>query len=132
MNFKRISIRTILAGAIFVIGNLAVVLVYISGEVFQYNSILREEALVRQITETEVKNLRRDLEQTSQQLISALVLRQQFLPEAKKRDVDSLTNHLRLQMNSYLQSPGNHSIRRLYVYDTDLKFLAQSPQKDFK
>ena len=132
MNFKRISIRTILAGAIFVIGNLAVVLVYISGEVFQYNSIQREEALVRQITETEVKNLRRDLEQTSHQLISTLVLRQQFLPDAKKGDVRALTEHLRMQMNSYLQSPGNHSIRRLYLYDANLKFLTQSPQKDFK
>ncbi len=132
MNFNHISIRTILAGAIFVIGNLAIVLVYISGEVFQYRSLQHERELATQLTDTEVRNLKRIMDQESQQLVSSLLLKQRFMSDVRTGNPQAIEKHLKTQMGSYLASPGKHSIRRIYVYDSSARFVAQSSQAKFK
>jgi diguanylate cyclase (GGDEF)-like protein len=131
VNFNHISIRTFLAGAIFVMGNLAIVLVYISGEVFQYRSVGHEQELVKQLADTEVRNLKRKMDQESQQIVSSLVLKQRFVADVHTGNKLAVEQHLQSQMASYLESPGKHSIRQLYVYDSKLQFVAQSPQSNF-
>lgn len=128
MNLNRLSIRTILAGAIFVIGNLAVVLVYISGEVFQKSALVHEQELVKQTVVRDVQLLRREIDREAQLIFSALVDSEMFAKAMRERKREEVAGYLEQRIDSYTQSNNSGAVKKIFVYGPALEFVAQSPQ----
>jgi diguanylate cyclase (GGDEF)-like protein len=59
---NRISVRLILAGAIFIMGNLAMVLVYVSGEVYKQNLLGSQRELIRNIVAVRLRDVKQRLD----------------------------------------------------------------------
>lgn len=128
MNLNRLSIRTILAGAIFVIGNLAVVLVYVSGEVFQRSALLHEKELVKQTIAKDVRQLRREIDREAQSIFSALVSGEIFTKAIDGRKREEVAAYLEQGIDAYIQSNSSGAVKKIFVYGPALEFIAQSPQ----
>lgn len=132
MNLKRLSIRTILAGAIFVIGNLAVVLVYISGEVFQDNALKHEKEMVKQLVTKDILSLQREIENEAYYMSSALGDNPLFVRAMIEKNRNEVEKHLNQRMDSYHEFRSEGAIKKLFVYGSMLKFVAQSSQLDYR
>lgn len=59
---NRISVRLILAGAIFIMGNLAMILVYVSGEVYKKNVLASQQQLIRNIVTAKLRDVQHRLQ----------------------------------------------------------------------
>lgn len=127
MQLNRFSIRTILAGAIFVIGNLAVVLVYFSGEVFQRTAIKHEQGILNNYAALEIREIIKELDSEAYRLTSALTNNSQLLQALADKKTRELQVHLRRQVKLYLNSRRKDSIINFAIYDTTLDKLAQYP-----
>ncbi|MFV1998123.1 MAG: putative bifunctional diguanylate cyclase/phosphodiesterase, partial [Acidiferrobacterales bacterium] len=132
MNLNQISIRTILAGAIFVIGNLSVVLVYISGEIFQNNALVHERELVTKMVSRDILSLKREIESEARSVSSALEGDPTFANAMKGRKRDEVATTLELRMEAYSELHREGAIVKLLVYGADLDFVAQSPQSNYR
>ncbi|MEE8482644.1 MAG: EAL domain-containing protein [Acidiferrobacterales bacterium] len=128
MNLNRLSIRTILAGAIFVIGNLAVVLVYVSSEVFRSSALARETVLVQKLVTKDVLSLQREIENEALYISNPLVDNPSFIKAVNALDRDEVEAHLKQRIDSYLDSRSGGAIKKLYFFDSTLQYIAQSPQ----
>lgn len=131
MNFNRLSIRTILAGAIFVIGNLAIVLVYISGEVFEKNALVHEKKLVEKLVTKDFLSLKREIGNETQTISNALQDNPLFIKALTERNQGEVAKHLRQSLDAYRESHSEGAIKKLFVYGPTLEFLAQSPQSNY-
>lgn len=131
MKLNRLSIRTILAGAIFVIGNLSIVLVYISGEIFEKNALVHETELIEKLVTKDILSLKREIENEAQYISSALVNNLPFMKALTERNQKEVEERLGQKMESYRASHSESAVKKLFVYSPTFEFVAQSPQSDF-
>ena len=131
MKLNQLSIRTILAGAIFVIGNLSIVLVYISGEIFEKNALAHETELVKQLVTKDINSLKREIENEAQYISNALEDNPPFIKALTERNQKEVAKHLRQRMDFYRESHRDGAINKLFVYSPTFEFIAQSPQSDY-
>ena len=119
-----------LAGAIFVIGNLAVILVYISGEVYQRSALVHEKELVKKMVVKDVRSLMREIDTEAQMISNALADNELFIKAMAKRKRDEVEDQLKQRMAFYIQSNRKSAIKKIFAYGPTLEFIAQSPQAD--
>lgn len=113
------------------IGNLSVVLVYISGEVFQNNALVHEKELVRKMLTQDILSLKRDIGSEAQSISSALEDDPLFVKALTQRKHEEIARHLNLRMKAYNESRREGAIIKLFVYGPTLEFIAQSPQTNY-
>lgn len=114
------------------IGNLSVVLVYISGEVFQNNALVHEKELVTKMVTRDIISLKREIENEALSVSKALESNPMFVKAMKGRKRDEVARFLELRMEAYSELHRKGAIVKLFVYGPALDFVAQSPQSNYR
>jgi diguanylate cyclase (GGDEF)-like protein len=115
---NRISVRLILAGAIFIMGNLAMVLVYVSGEVYKQNLIGSQRELIRNIVSVRLRDVKERLDKEMSEAVQNISQRVDTNRRSHQRS--SLRElHLITSLQIGDLTTDTESIRAVFLFDKD-------------
>ncbi len=117
---NRISVRLILAGAIFIMGNLAMVLVYVSGEVYKQNLLVSQQQLIRNIVAVKLQDVQHRLHKEMDVVVQRLSDRAYAHARSVGRRSSPGMNLYRGLRIGDLTSDTD-SIRAVFLYDNTLQ-----------
>jgi diguanylate cyclase (GGDEF)-like protein len=120
---NRISIRVILAGAVFVMGNLAIVLVYVSGTFYRDDIIGNQRTIVAELVGARIRDIDPLLARDADTALRPLQVDAR-LPELLQR---VNFNGATLRLKAYLDRPDGQRNEQVgyYLFDEQLRFGGQ-------
>lgn len=123
---KPLSIRTSVVLTVAFLGVFAVVLVAITGEIYQRIALNNQQAAISELAGLQVAFALDGHNENTRDLGMALQQNADFRSAFRARDVERLTAQLDSRFNQYLVTAGIVSLKKLTVYDKQFQLIAGS------